>query len=101
MNITITGRHLEVYDDVKKYIEEKFSRIKRHFDHVIDAKFVLEKDHNDFVVKALLIAEGADFEAEEQGEDFKSAIDLLYDKLDRQVVRYKEKHWNKKHRKKE
>lgn len=96
MNITITGRHMDVYDELKKYVDEKFLRIKRHFDHVIDAKFVLEKEGNDCIVKALLIAKGTDFEAEEKAGDFKSAIDVLYDKLDRQVVRYKEKHWDKK-----
>ncbi|MDX1668541.1 MAG: ribosome-associated translation inhibitor RaiA [Limnobacter sp.] len=91
MNLNINGHHLEVTPAIRAYVLEKLDRVKRHFDHVIDVSVTLS------VVKLVQKAEvtlhvrGKDIHAEAKHEDMYAAIDALADKLDRQVLRHKEK----------
>lgn len=97
MNLNINGHHLEVTPAIRNYVIEKLDRVKRHFDHVIDASVTLS------VVKLVQRAEvtlhvrGKDIHAESHHEDMYAAIDLLADKLDRQVLRHKDKITNHSH----
>lgn len=97
MNLNINGHHLEVTPAIRNYVIEKLDRVKRHFDHVIDASVTLS------VVKLVQRAEvtlhvrGKDIHAEAHHEDMYAAIDALADKLDRQVLRHKDKITNHSH----
>jgi len=91
MNLTISGHHLDITPAIRAYIEEKLKRVNRHFDQVIDVNVTLS------VVKLLKKAEvsvhvrGKDIHVEASDEDMYAAIDALFDKLDRQILKYKEK----------
>ncbi|WP_370263814.1 ribosome hibernation-promoting factor, HPF/YfiA family [Limnobacter sp.] len=91
MNLNINGHHLEVTPAIRNYVIEKLDRVKRHFDHVIDASVTIS------VVKLVQRAEvtlhvrGKDIHAEANHENLYAAIDALADKLDRQVLRHKDK----------
>ena len=95
MNLNVSGHHLEVTPAIRSYVESKIARIKRHFDHVIDAHVILTA--NKLVQKAevTLHVRGKDLHCECEEEDLYAAIDLLADKLDRQVLRYKDKLYEK------
>jgi putative sigma-54 modulation protein len=91
MQISITGHHVNLTDALRTYVSEKFSRIERHFDHVIDVHVVLTVEKLEQKAEATVQLNGARIHAEDVQEDLYAAIDGLIDKLDRQVLRHKEK----------
>jgi putative sigma-54 modulation protein len=92
MSITITGRHLTVTQELQEYAEKKFSRFQKYFHKTFEASLVFSSEKKDRIVEANLICDGAKFHGSEKSETFFSSIDLLIDKLDKQIVKYKEKH---------
>ena len=95
MNLNVSGHHLEVTPAIRTYVLAKLERVTRHFDHVIDAHVILTA--NKLVQKAevTLHVRGKDLHCECEQDDLYAAIDLLADKLDRQVLRYKDKRYDK------
>jgi putative sigma-54 modulation protein len=91
MQMKITGHHVDVTDAMKTFCEEKMDRVKRHFDQVITISLTLEVDNKVQKASANLHASGHDFHAEATDADMYVAIDAMTDKLDRQVLKYKEK----------
>ena len=91
MNLNITGRHFEITKALKEHIENKFMRIKNHFDHVIDAKFILSVEKFNNIVDATIHLPHQDINAKSVNEDMYKSIDLVINKIDRQVIKYKEK----------
>ena len=97
MNLHINGHHLEVTPAIRNYVVEKLDRVKRHFDHVIDASVTLSVVKLVQKAEVTLHAKGKDIHAEAHDEDMYAAIDALADKLDRQVLRHKDKITNHSH----
>ncbi len=92
MQLSITGRHLDVTDALRDYVTSKITRLERHYDHITNVQVVL--DVNKMVQRAEgIIHAGHHHEifADAEGEDMYAAIDALSDKLDRQLIRHKEK----------
>lgn len=92
MNLHLTGHHLEITPALREYVQNKLTRISNHFDHVIDVKVTLTVEKIKQKVEATIHVPGNDLHAEANDENMYSAIDLLADKLDRQVLKHKEKH---------
>src|SRR5687768_364101 len=95
MNLSVSGHHLEVTAALRSYVESKIARVKRHFDHVIDAHVILTVDKLRQKAEVTLHVRGKDLHCESEEGDLYAAIDLLADKLDRQVLRYKDKLYDK------
>ena len=102
MNLTISGHHLELTPAIREYVASKAVRIKRHFDHVIDITVILtvnklaEKEKCQ-KAEINLNLPGKDIHADSVAQDLYAAIDNAIDKLDRQVLKYKEKSQNHQH----
>ncbi|MBK1641333.1 ribosomal subunit interface protein [Chromatium okenii] len=94
MQINLTGHHIDITDALRSYVEDKFERMARHFDHVITAHVVLSVEKLDQKAEATLHVNGGPVFADAVHEDMYAAIDALVDKLDRQVLRLKEKKGN-------
>jgi len=92
MNLNITGRHLEITPALQDYIENKFIKIKSHFNDVINAKFILSIEKENSVVDATIHLPHLNINAKSIDEDMYKAIDLVIGRIDRQVIKYKEKH---------
>ena len=96
MNLTISGHHLEVTPALRSYVTTKLDRITRHFDQVVDVKVLLsienqkEKEGRQRA-ECNIRVKGNDVFAESAHEDLYAAVDELVGKLDRQVMRYKNK----------
>ncbi|MFM2118564.1 MAG: ribosome-associated translation inhibitor RaiA [Pseudomonadota bacterium] len=96
MNLTISGHHLEVTPALREYVLNKLDRVTRHFDQVVDVTVLLtvekqkEKEKRQRA-EVTLHTKGKDIHVESSNEDLYAAIDELMDKLDRQVVRHKDK----------
>ena len=91
MNLNLTGNHLEITPAIRDYVVAKLDRVTRHFDHVIDVNVVLSVDKLRQKVEVNLHIRGKDIHAEAAEPDMYAAIDAIADKLDRQVLKYKEK----------
>jgi putative sigma-54 modulation protein len=91
MNLNISGHHLEVTPSIREYVRSKMERVTRHFDNVIDVNVVLSVEKLQHQVEVTVHVRGRDIHVEATDENMYAAIDLLADKLDRQVVKHKEK----------
>ena len=91
MNLNLSGHHLDITPAIRAYVVNKLVRVTRHFDYVIDVNVVLSVDKLKQQITANLHIRGKDIHAECAEADMYAAIDALADKLDRQVVKYKEK----------
>ncbi len=91
MNLNLSGHHLVITPAIRSYVVAKLDRVTRHFDHVIDVNVVLSVDKLRQQITANLHIRGKDIHAECVEPDMYAAIDALADKLDRQVLRHKEK----------
>jgi putative sigma-54 modulation protein len=91
MNLTNTGHHLEITPAIRGYVEDKMARITRHFDQVIDVSVILAVEKLKHKAEVNLHVRGKDIFVEAIDADMYAAIDALADKLDRQVVKHKEK----------
>ena len=89
MQLSLSGHHVEVTPSMRSYVEKKFERISRHFDHVIDVHCVLTVEKLRQKAEATLHVRGNNIHVEALEDDMYAAIDTLVDKLDRQVLRHK------------
>ena len=102
MNLTISGHHLEVTPALRSYVTDKLDRITRHFDQVVDVKVLLsienqtEKERRQ-KAECNIHVKGNDMFAESAHRDLYAAVDDLVDKLDRQVVKHKDRIRNHHH----
>jgi len=91
MQISVSGHHIEVTESLKTFVESKFEKLERHFDHVTDVHVVLTVEKLNQKAEATVQISGAKLFAEDTQEDMYVAIDKLVDKLDRQIIKHKEK----------
>jgi putative sigma-54 modulation protein len=91
MNLHITGHHLEVTPALRDYVTSKLDKVTRHFDHVIDVSVTLSVEKLKQTAEVTLHVRGKDIFVESDDTDLYAAIDALVDKLDRQVLKYKQK----------
>jgi putative sigma-54 modulation protein len=92
MQINVSGHQFAVTPALRRYVGSKLGRVTRHFDHVIDAHVILSVDKLRQKAEVTLHVRGKDIHCESVQEDLYAAIDLLADKLDRQVLKYKDLH---------
>ena len=91
MNLNITGHHLDVTPAIRSYVEDKLARVTRHFDHVIDVSVVLSVEKLRQKAEVNVHLPGKDIFVEHADGDMYAAIDALADKLDRQILKHKQK----------
>lgn len=91
MNLTVNGHHLDVTPAIRDYLSSKLERVTRHFDDVIDVNVILSVEKLKQKIEANVHVRGKDIFVQADDLDMYAAIDSLVDKLDRSVVRHKEK----------
>ena len=94
MQINISGHHIDLTTAIKDYVTNKFERLERHQDKITSTNVILSVDKLRQKAEATIHVSGKDFFADCESEDLYAAIDLLTDKLDRQLIKHKEKHRN-------
>jgi putative sigma-54 modulation protein len=91
MQINISGHHVEVTDSMKEYVTSKFERLTHHHDRITSTQVILSVDKLIQKAEATIHVSGKDVFADATHEDLYAAIDALVDKLDRQLIKHKEK----------
>jgi putative sigma-54 modulation protein len=97
MNLHLTGHHLEITPAIRDYISSKFARITHHFDHVIDVNVILSVEKLQRKIEASVHVRGKEIFCESSDADMYAAIDLLADRLDRTILKHKEKSLGHRH----
>ena len=91
MQLNISGHHVDVTEAMRNYAEEKIQRLQRHFDQITNTQVTLIVEKMVQKAEATIHISGADIFAASESEDMYAAIDALADKLDRQLIKHKEK----------
>ncbi len=92
MRIEISGHQIDLTQALRDYVAAKLERIERHSDALLDVKVILSVDKLQHRAEATInAANRTTLHADSIAEDMYAAIDLLADKLDRQVLKFKEK----------
>ncbi len=91
MQISLTGNHIDLTPALRDYVDSKFARLERHFDQVTNVHVILSVEKLRQKAEATLHVNGGNLFADATEEDMYAAIDVLIDKLDRQVKKHKEK----------
>jgi putative sigma-54 modulation protein len=98
VQIIVTGRHLDVTDELKAHVTQKLEKLTRFYDRIESIEAVLDREHEVPIVETLVNAErGVRFVARESSTDLYAALDLVMDKLSRQLTKHKEQFRNRKH----
>lgn len=91
MQLNLTGHHVEITDSLRDYVDTKFEKLERHFDHINNVHVILNVEKLNQKAEATVHLDGGEVFAESSNNDMYAAIDSLVDKLDRQVIKHKEK----------
>ncbi len=91
MNLTITGRHMEMTDALKAYIENHIKKLKVHFDRVIDIDVVLDVEKHRHIAEVNLHANGVRIHSKESSADMYASVDAVMSKMEKQVRKYKDR----------
>jgi putative sigma-54 modulation protein len=97
MNIHLTGHQIAVTPAIREYVDAKLQRITHHFDQVIDVNVVMSVEKLEHQVEATVHVRGKDIFCESTAQDMYAAIDGLVDKLDRTILKHKEKNLAQRH----
>lgn len=92
MQLTVSGHQLDLTSALSEYVTSKFSKLTRHHDQITNTHVILSIEKLTQKAEATMHVAGADLFAEAVAEDMYAAIDGLTSKLDRQLIKHKEKH---------
>lgn len=91
MQLSVTGQHLDVTESLRDHITSKMEKLERHFDKMTNVHAILSVEKLRMKAEATIHINGANLFANAENEDMYAAIDALIDKLDRQLIKHKEK----------
>lgn len=92
MQIAVNFRHMETSDPVRVYAEEKLARVKKYIEEPIDVQMSLSVEKKiRHKATVTMVAKGITIKGTEETNDMYAAIDMVVDKIERQLKRYKEK----------
>jgi len=97
MNLNLTGHHVEITPPIRDYVASKLKRITHHYDHLIEVNMILSGEKLLHRIEANVHLRGKDVFCEHADADMYAAIDGLVDKLDRALMRHKEKSLERRH----
>ena len=98
MQINMTGRHLEITDDIRAYVEKRAKKVESIFNRVIDLQVVIELEKTRYLTEITLATRKATFHAQEETHDVFMSLDKVMDKIEHQIRRHKERLRDWRHR---
>jgi putative sigma-54 modulation protein len=91
VNLHLTGHQLPITQAIRDHVNEKLVRITHHFDYVIDVNVIVSVEKLEHKAEATVHVRGKDIFCESSAADLYAAIDGLSDKLDRALLKHKNK----------
>ena len=97
MQVNISGHHVEVTESLHSYVSNKLEKLQRHFDQIGNVQVTLSIEKERQRAEASINIKGGQLHADAVHDDLYAAIDLMNDKLDRQLIKHKEKNVSRQH----
>ena len=91
MQLNLSGQHIDITDSLRDHVNNKFEKLTRHFDQVTNLHVVLTVEKQRHQAEATVHVSGADLFASDENENMYTAIEHLVNKLDRQIIKHKDK----------
>lgn len=91
MQVSITARHIDLSDEHKEYIHKRLGHLKKFFEAIMDCHVILTKEKHRESADITIQVNGVTMHGEEETEDVLSSVDLVINKIERQIKRYKER----------
>ena len=91
MQLNLSGHHLDITSSIRQHTSDKLSKIKHHFDNVMNVNMILEVQKDLQKAEATIHVSGTDLFAKAESNDMYASIDKLINKLDSQIIKHKEK----------
>ena len=91
MQINLSGHHIEITDPLRDFVNGKFAKLERHFEQINHVQVILTVEKLKQIAEAKLNVNGGELFANSEHSDMYAAIDVLIDKLDRQLIKHKDK----------
>jgi putative sigma-54 modulation protein len=91
MQLSVKGRNLEITPALRAYAEDKLNRLTRYLENILSMHVVLSVSKHRQIAEVTLRVRDLTIRAEEESDDLYSSIDLVAEKLERQILRYKER----------
>lgn len=98
LNISITARHFDLSDQHKEYVEKRLKHLKRFFETIMDVHVILQKEKHREIAEVTIQVNGVTMHGEEETGDIFSSIDLVVDKIEKQIKKYKARLRNRRSR---
>jgi len=99
MEITVSGKHLDITDPIREYAEQKVQKLSKYYDQIQNVEVIADKaQSNEYEVEIIVhVGHHDPFIATRRGDDLYATIDQAQDKLERQLSEHKQKVKNHKH----
>lgn len=91
MQLNITGHHIDITEPLRDFVNGKFAKLEQYFDRINQVNVVLRVEKVQQIAEATLHVNGGELHATSEATDMYAAIDLLIDKLARQLNKHKDK----------
>ena len=91
MRINITARHFKLSEMLKTHAESEVRRLKKYYDGIIDTEIILGWEKKNRIAEIAISVYGTKLTAHERSEDMVKSINLAVDKLERQLIKYKDR----------
>ncbi len=91
MKINVRGKNMEVSPALQEYLEKRMGKLEKYFDSQIEVQVTMSIVKGDHIVEATISIDGLILRGEETSQDIYASIDMVVDKLERQMHKYKTK----------
>ncbi len=91
MQVSVTFRNMESNEPMREYVLEKISKLRKYLEVPLEASVVLSAEKHRQTAEITLSANGITLNAQDENEEMLAAIDRVMDKLERQILKHKEK----------
>lgn len=98
MQITFTGRHVQITDDVRAFVERRANKLEGAFNFLDELQVVIEQEKTRFFAELTLLARKAAFHARIETHDVFESLDTALNRIETQVRRHKERMKDRRHR---
>lgn len=95
MNLILKGKQFEVNDSIENYVRKKMMKLEKYFDQIIEAVATVSVEKNRHIFEVTLQAKRAIIRAEEESDNIYNSIDRVVERLERQIIKYKERLYSK------
>ena len=90
MQITVSGHHVDITDSLRSYVVTRLDKLERHFDKITHINVILTVEKLRQKAESTVHISGGEVYADAESEDMYAAIDMLTNKLDRQLIKQKD-----------